>query len=85
MHRSERRRLAEIENRLAVDDPEFARAFADAELPPPALGRRRLALAVVSGLFAGVALVLNDAAGFALCTALTGVLLTTRGWRIWSS
>ena len=85
MHRSERRRLAEIENRLAVDDPEFARAFADAELPPPALGRARLALAVLSGLLAAVALVLDDAAGFALCTALAAALLATRGWRFWSS
>ncbi|WP_243791887.1 DUF3040 domain-containing protein [Saccharopolyspora gloriosae] len=84
MHRYEQRLLAEIENRLTVDDPEFARTFSHAD-PPPAAGRARLVLGVFTGVLAVICLLINDAAGFALCTALSAALITTRSWHFWSS
>ncbi|GAB2649191.1 hypothetical protein GCM10027271_03510 [Saccharopolyspora gloriosae] len=85
MHRYEQRLLAEIENRLTIDDPEFARAFSDDELATATPGRGRLVLGVLTGVLAVICLLINDAAGFALCTALSAALITTRTWHLWSS
>lgn len=85
MHRYEQRLLAEIENRLTIDDPEFARAFSSTDLTTAAPGRGRLVLGVLTGVLAAICLLINDAAGFALCTTLSAVLITTRSWHVWSS
>lgn len=85
MHRYEQRLLAEIENRLTIDDPELARAFSGADLPPASPGRGRLVLGVLMGVLAVICLLINDATGFALCTTLSAVLITMRSWHVWSS
>lgn len=84
MHRHEQRRLTEIENRLTADDPEFAATFSRTDLHPATPGKARLVLGVVAGVLAAISLLIDDAAGFALCTALSAVLITTRTWHLWS-
>ncbi|MEU6128888.1 DUF3040 domain-containing protein [Saccharopolyspora sp. NPDC047091] len=84
MHRHEQRRLTEIENRLTADDPELAATFSQADLHPAGPGRARLVLGAGTGLLAATCLLINDAAGFALCTTLSALLLTTRSWHVWS-
>lgn len=85
MHRYEQRLLAEIENRLTLDDPEFARAFSGDDLATATPGRKRLVLGVLTGLLAALCLLINDAAGFALCTTLSAILIGTRTWHVWCS
>ncbi|MEU6132962.1 DUF3040 domain-containing protein [Saccharopolyspora sp. NPDC047091] len=83
--RHERRRIAEIEKGLVLQDPDFADRLRRAELP----GRARPGVRVVLGCVAVVAallcMVLGEVAGFLLAGLLATVLLAARDWRLLTS
>lgn len=83
MHSHERRELAEIENRLALDDPEWFRQFSGT---PPVHGaqRLRIAAALFTSLLAVAAVLVADAVGFALCAVLAAMLFAFRSWPLHS-
>lgn len=74
--REERRRLQEIEQRLADDDPRFARRMGQRTMAGYLRARMslRATLAVISGILAIVCLFLGDGAAM-LTSLLTGGLL----------
>lgn len=79
--REERRRIAEIEEGLSRQDPDFADRLRNAELP-----RRRvpvqLLLGVLSAVVAVLCVLLGEAIGFLLASVLAAGLLASRGWRV---
>jgi len=79
VHSHERRELAEIENRLALDDPEWFRQFSTT---PSVWPRLRVATALLSAVLAGAGALIGDAVGFLLCSLLSAALFAFRSWRI---
>lgn len=78
--RNERRSLEKIEDRLNIDDPEFARKLTDSRLTRWSLRKLppRVVLEAASAGTAGVCVVLGEGAGFFLAGALAAVMITTR-------
>lgn len=79
MQSHERRELAEIENRLALDDPEWYRQFSGARQVWP---RLRIATAMLAAVLAGAGALIGDAAAFLLCSLLSAALFAFRSWQI---
>ncbi len=78
--RDERRRIAEIEKGLSMQDPDFADRLRQAELP--GRSRLRLVLGIVSAVVAVLCMLLGEVAGFLLTGVLAALLLSLRGWRL---
>lgn len=78
--RDERRRIAEIEQGLSMQDPDFADRLRQAELP--GRSRMRLVLGIIAAVVAVLCMLLGEVAGFLLTGVLAALLLSLRGWRL---
>ena len=84
MPRHERRRLVEIERRLAAEDPEFARNLAKARPLRRALGcgLPRTMLTLGAATSAALCLALGDAPATLAASAVATALIMTRNWHL---
>ncbi|KEI45017.1 DUF3040 domain-containing protein [Saccharopolyspora rectivirgula] len=84
--KDERRRLKEIEDQLAGDDPKLAQRLSGANSMRLAWARLnpRLVLVIATALLALLCLVLGEGAGFFLAGVLAVMIFVFRNWRVQS-
>ncbi|GAB2671207.1 hypothetical protein GCM10027271_34570 [Saccharopolyspora gloriosae] len=80
--RHERRRIAEIEKGLSLQDPDFAHRLREAELPERSRPGVRVVLGIVAVVVAVLCMLLGEVAGFLLTGLLATLLLAGGGWRL---
>ena len=82
--RDERRRLREIEQQLAGDDPKLARRLSETSYWRRvwALLTPRIALAVVAAFLAVMCLFLGEGGGFFSASAVALVVFVSRDWQV---
>ncbi|MFR9729852.1 DUF3040 domain-containing protein [Saccharopolyspora sp. MS10] len=78
--RHERRRIAEIERGLSLQDPDLAHLLRESELPGRPRWGARTALGTLAAVAAVLCVLLGEAAGFVSAGLLATALLAGRDW-----